>query len=194
VGLCTLAEAKLQLGKTTAADDTELQSYIDALTGPVERYCGVLVSRVVSNEPHYRVCGPDLGLLQARVVSMTSVTEYLGTVARTYTEIASPNLAGTYTYMRDGALLTRIGPGGYPLTWEGQLVLVSYTAGFSSVPTEANLAARMIVQHLWRTQNGGAGLPSLSDEDVVTMPEFGYAIPRKAKELLDGLIQPGGFA
>lgn len=191
-GLCTPAEVKLQLGKTTTTDDVELQSYIDAVTAPVERYCGAILPRAVVNEQHSPFTA-EVALRTARVASMTSVVEYIGVTARTYTEIATPASAGTYTYLRDGVILTRLGPGGHPTPFEGR-VFASYTAGFASVPADANLAARLIVQHLWRTQNGGAGLPSLSDEAVVEMPGFSYSIPNRAKELLDGLLQVGGFA
>lgn len=192
-GLCTLAEVKLQLNKTTTADDTELQSYIDAATAAVEDYCGVSVQTTVTNEIHRSPYSAQVFLRNERITSVTSLTEYLGTTARTYTGISTPASAALYTYTREGTVLTRIGSSGYPQVWEGD-VYVTYVAGFDTIPPALNLAARIIVQHLWRTQNGGAGLPSLADEDTSTEPGQESAMPNRARELLDNYRRVSGVA
>lgn len=182
-GICTLAEVKLQLGKTASTDDTELQSYIDAVTAPIEHLCGPVISTSVTE--WYQPETQWLFLRQLPLVSITSVTEYQGATAQTYTEAASPAVAGTYTYLLEAGQgkLTRITTGGGEARWSGRVKVV-YVVGFSTIPADINLAARIIVQHLWRTQNGGAGLPSISDEPVEEVEGFGYAIPARARELL----------
>jgi hypothetical protein len=192
-GLCTLAEVKLQLNKLSADDDDELQSYIDAVTAPVEDYCGAVLQQTVTNEQHNSVAGSSLLVLRnERVASVTSVTEYVGTTGYTLTQITTPAQAAAYTYILDGTVLHRMGGGGASV-FTGP-VYVTYVAGFTSVPAAINLAARIIVQHLWRTQNGGADLPALSDEETIGLPGFSFAIPTRAKELLDRYRRTGGFA
>ena len=182
-GICTVAEAKLQLGKTASADDTELQSYIDSVTAPIEHLVGPVMS---ATETEWHL--PETQWLFVRrlpMVSITTVTAYEGTTARTYTAAADPSAAGSYTYLLEAGQgkLTRLTTGGGESCWDGRVKVV-YTVGYSTIPTDLNLAARIIVAHLWRTQNGGAGLPSLSDEPEVEVEGFGYAIPNRARELL----------
>lgn len=178
MGLCTLAEVKLQLGKTATTDDTELQTYIDAVTAPIEAFCGTVAQATVTNEKH-----PDGGcklfLRSERLAAITTVTEFQGTTAQLYTEIPTPATAGAYTYVRDGTVLTRLGSGGYESPFTGP-VYVTYTAGFPTVPTAINLAARHIVQRWWETQRGNA----LSRSEDVPLSEFVYFAGRLIPEML----------
>jgi hypothetical protein len=164
MSLCTLAEAKTQLRKTSSADDALIQTYIDAVTKPLEDYCGPVVPRQVTEWPE--VYGAVIMLEQPPLISVTTLTEYRGNVAYLYAEAADPTAAGLYTFMVDPSLqgkVTRVFNGGRTLPFTGPVKVV-YQAGLASVPTNINLAARILVQTLWRTQNGGAGLPALTDE------------------------------
>jgi len=167
-GLCTLAEVKSQLNKTSTADDVELQSYIDAVTAPIEGFCGAILPVTVT-DPITNPNGSVYVVRAARLASVTSVTEYQGTTAVAYTEAADPTAAGSYTYMVDPSLngiIARLGASGAEQRFGGPLKVV-YIAGFAVIPANINLAARILVQALWETQNGGAGLPSLADEMAV---------------------------
>jgi hypothetical protein len=58
------------------------------------------------------------------------------------------------------------------------------------------IAARIILRHLWSLYRGGAGANSQGyAADDVTML-YGYAIPNRALEILDGpgTRDPGGIA
>lgn len=185
MGLCTLPEVKAQLNKTSTADDTELQQYIDSVTASVQSYCGT-VEAVTRTETH-QPCGPVIQLRGERVASITSVTEYVGTVAAVYTAAASPAAGGTSTYLLDPDIpgrLVRIGSAGYDTPFTGRVTVV-YQAGFATVPAALNLAARLIVQTMWRTQNGGAALPQLSDEPNVNIEGFDVPVPARAVMLMD---------
>lgn len=181
-GLCTLAEVKAQLNKTTSADDTELQAYIDAATDIVEDYCGAMLP--AATVAWFDAGSSQLVLPDERVVAVGAVTEYSGLSSHTYTAITSPTSAGAYTYMLDpilGRTLTRLGTGGQPTPFTGT-VRVDYTRGISPIPAAVNLAARIIVQHLWQTQRGLAlGRP---DDDAADTSGAGYAMPNRARELL----------
>jgi hypothetical protein len=164
MSLCTLAEAKAQLRKASTADDTLIQTYIDAITVPLEKYCGPIVPRSVTEWPEW--AGSVIMLDQPPLISVTSLTEYRGNTSFLYTEATDPTQGSLYTFMVDPTLngkITRVFNGGRTLPFTGPVKVV-YQAGLASVPTNINLAARLLVQSLWRTQNGGAGLPALSDE------------------------------
>lgn len=184
-GLCTVAEVKAQLGKTVTTDDVELQAYIDAATSMIEGYCGAVMPRTIVE--WHDANGPDLLLRSERIVSVTSISSYLGGVAYPYTAAADPSAAGNYTYFVDpnlGGMVTRLGGGGSPAPFQGRLV-VTYVAGFDVIPPALNLAARLIVQTMWRTQNGGAGLPQLSDEPETVLAGIDGPVPARAVMLME---------
>ena len=67
---------------------------------------------------------------------------------------------------------------------------VEYVAGRGTVPATINLAARIMVQHLWRTQYGASrGLSSIGGGDDFSVNEpvagWGYAIPNRVLQLLE---------
>jgi hypothetical protein len=70
-----------------------------------------------------------------------------------------------------------------PLRW-------TYLAGRSDVPANVDLAARLILQHMWETQRGRQGAERRGGSDEVFDPRFGFSIPRRAQELL-GAQAPG---
>jgi hypothetical protein len=185
VALLTLAEAKAQLNITTSTHDVELQAYIDSTTAVIEQYVGPVENRAVT-EVHdvspRRVA--TLVLRQAPAVSLTSVVAVL--TGGTSYAVADLDLDGATGVVRrkDGGWLA--GP-----------LRITYTAGRGSVPATINLAARILIQHLWRTQQG-PGRPGLGggDDYAVTEPVagYGYAIPNRALELLEAYRLPPGVA
>jgi hypothetical protein len=74
---------------------------------------------------------------------------------------------------------------------------VTYQAGRESVPATINLAARLLLQHLWQTQRGPTrGLAGGGDDFSVTepIPGFGYAVPNRVLQLLEPYRLPPGVA
>lgn len=71
-----------------------------------------------------------------------------------------------------------------------------YTAGRGDIPPTINLAARILLQHLWRTQRGAARGGGPADDFSVTepIPGFGYAVPNRVLQLLESFKQPPGIA
>jgi hypothetical protein len=61
---------------------------------------------------------------------------------------------------------------------------VTYQAGLAIVPEDYRLAGLIIIQHLWETQRGTMGV-QLGGDSETYMPGRGFAIPRRAMELLD---------
>jgi hypothetical protein len=73
---------------------------------------------------------------------------------------------------------------------------VTYVAGRRIVPAAITAAAKIILQHLWRTQQGpGRPQRGVDDFDVTEpIPGLGYAIPNRAVQLLEPYKQPPGVA
>ncbi|MFF1686077.1 head-tail connector protein [Streptomyces sp. NPDC058254] len=183
MALLDLADAKAQLNITTTSSDDELQAYIVSLTAVIEGIVGPVEERTVTETVTGR--GPLLCLQQPPVISITSITPVLdgGTgvdVARVHVDPVSGVLQ-----RRDGRRFA-----GGPWT-------VVYQAGRPDVPPTINLAARMLVQHLWRTQTATRG-PMLAggDDYSVTepVPGFGYAVPNRVLQLLQPFKTPPAVA
>ncbi|MFD0885754.1 hypothetical protein ACFQ08_14480, partial [Streptosporangium algeriense] len=67
--------------------------------------------------------------------------------------------------------------------WIAGPVLVVYAAGRTEIPANVLLAALIIIGHLWETQRGTVA-PRLGTDDEVWDPRAGFAVPRRALELL----------
>lgn len=185
MALLTLDEAKAQLDIDSTAHDVELQAYIDGLTAVIERHVGPVENRTVTETINGH--GTTLCLTRIPVVSLTSLTPVLtGGQAITVPEVAVDQTTGVIRRLNGAAFC------GGPWT-------AAYTAGRGSVPPTINLAARMLLQHLWRTQYGASrGLGSIggADDFSVTepIPGFGYAVPNRVLQLLEPYKLPPGVA
>lgn len=179
MALLTLDEAKQQLNISGSSQDVELQAYIDGMTAPIEQLVGPVEDRTVTETVNG---GAVLCLLKTPVVALESLTPLLlGGSAVDTADVVVDGASGVVR-RRDGGRFTG-GP------W-----LAVYTAGRGEVPPTVNLAARMLLQHLWRTQNGARG-PVLGGDDMAAqVPGFGYAIPNRVLELLAPYRLPPGVA
>ncbi|MFB7421587.1 head-tail connector protein [Streptomyces sp. NPDC056210] len=175
MALLTLAEAKAQLDIETTTHDVELQAYIDGITAAIEAHVGPVESRAVE-ETHDLDSGGARALVlqQTPVTSLTSITPVL-TGGPSYS-------AATLTVDRVTGVVRRLDGG-----WLRGPLLVTYEAGRGTVPAAVNLAARIMLQHMWRTQYGAArGNVGGSEDYDVNEPVsgWGYAIPNRVLELL----------
>ncbi|GGZ28449.1 hypothetical protein GCM10010387_22390 [Streptomyces inusitatus] len=181
MALLTLAEAKAQLNIETSADDAELLAYIDALTSVIEQHVGPVETRQVTETIQGR--SPRICLTHIPAVALVSVTPAI--------PAGSPlDLGGLLLDAPTGIVHHRTG------TFAGTLWIAVYTAGRSAIPPTINLAARLLLQHLWRTQNGSARGGGGADDYAVTepIPGFGYAVPNRVLELLEPFKLPPGVA
>lgn len=176
MALLTLAEAKAQLNITSSGNDVELEAYINGVTTAIEAHVGPVEARGVVEQHETPSAGARVLVLhQTPVLSLTSVMPVL-TEGTAY-EVASLVLDPATGAVRrlDGGRLQ--GP-----------LSVSYQAGRSEVPPTINLAARLMLQHLWRTQRGSARGPVIAGGDDYDVNEpivgWGYAIPNRVLELL----------
>jgi hypothetical protein len=183
VALLSLEDAKAQLDITTTTHDVELRAYIEGLTTAIEAHVGPVENRTVTEVVNAQ--GPILLLQQTPAVSLTSFTPVLD--AGTALSVGDLHLDGP-----KGIVRRKDGGSFYGGPWSAL-----YIAGRGEVPPTLNLAARILLQHLWRTQYGasraGAGIGG-GDDFSVTEPVvgWGYAIPNRVLQLLEPYkIGPG---
>lgn len=182
--ILSLADAKAHLNKTSTTDDDEIRAMVESVTSGIEYLAGVCVRRTVVEKHDVPAHGVHtLALRRTPVLSVTSLVAVLSG-GTTYT-VADLDVDGpTGIVMRkDGGRL--YGP-----------LRATYVAGRTVVPANLTAAARIILQHLWRTQQG-PGRPQLGVEDYAVtepVPGFGYAIPNRALQLLEPHRLPPGVA
>ena len=185
MAILTLAEAKAQLDIDTTAQDTELQAYVDSVTAVIERYVGPVENRTVTETVDGR--GQLLAVTQVPAVSLTSLTPILtGGLALAVGDLHLDGAAGVIRRLDGGNFY------GGPWT-------AVYVAGRGTGPTPPtiNLAGRILIQHLWRTQYGAArGTSGGGDDYAVTEPVagWGYAVPNRVLQLLEAYKVPPGVA
>jgi hypothetical protein len=181
--LLTLQDAKAQMGITTTTQDALLQTYVDAATRKVEEYVGPVDPREVTERIPAPRSGTELIVLQTTpILSLTSLDQIL-TAGHAYAvEDLDLDPATGIVQRLDGGRL------------HGPLRAV-YQAGRTDIPADYQLAAQLLVQHLWRTRLG-PGRPGQggADDFDVTQPTggYGYAIPNRVLELLGPKPPQGG--
>ncbi|MFF4746792.1 hypothetical protein [Streptomyces sp. NPDC001268] len=185
-GLLSLADAKkhLNIPASSTTDDEELRGWIEATARVVEFFVGPVTRRTVV-ETHRVGSVHAVALREAPVLEVVSLSPVL-TGGTTYAA-ADFDVDGSSGIVQrlDGSRFT--GP-----------LRITYTVGRAVVPANISHAARIILQHLWRTQRGSARGPALagSDDYSVTeqIPGLGYAVPNRALELLQPDRLPPGVA
>lgn len=174
MAIVTLAEAKahLNIAPDQTGDDIELQVYVDAATAAIEKELG----RVVDRRTIVDQCDFAAGVRQFLVRSVPVIS---------LTSIVS--LDGTLSWSVGPSVMRVDGPSGLVTVLSGPpvsgSVLVAYEAGETAAPANERLAAKIIIQHLWETQRGVMGIQLGGDNEPFT-PGRGFAIPRRAQELL----------
>lgn len=173
MAILTLENAKAQLNITGANHDVELATFIAAASRIVEYYTGPIDAREVVEVAH--PSGTTMMLSSPPVLSITSaVPIYPGGLIY---DPADLDIDPTTGIVRHRLLWNLVGP-----------LRVTYEAGRAAIPANADLAARIIVQHLWSTRRGGSRRPGMGQSDDIVEQQIvtvmGFAIPRRAVELL----------
>lgn len=201
MALVTLNETKLHLNipESETQYDTELATFIAAATPIIEHLVGPVDIRTVTDE-NYDVRGKKAIILRTTpVVTITTVTEYIGTQAYVLTAqppgTASPTLYGYQLRNAQSGLLARRG-NAFNMPFLGAEVVVTYTAGRASVPADVKLAALDDIRALWsqtqvasRPQFGGGGVV-MGPDRWGSMQEL-HMFPRLALLIQSQKFMPG---
>lgn len=172
----SLEDAKAQLKITGTSLDAELLDYIAGVNETVEFYIGPVDDRTVTER--WDGGRPLLAVRHRPVVALTSVTSVGdGEAAVGVDEVDVDHTLGVLR-LRSGGL------------WPAGPLLVTYVAGRGGqAPPAANIAARMIMQHLWETQRGGdTRRPDLAgglEPAPAVSGGFTFSVPRRAIQLLE---------
>ncbi|MDH6111920.1 hypothetical protein P3T36_006897 [Kitasatospora sp. MAP12-15] len=191
--ILSLADAKdtVNIAQSDTTFDARIRGYNAAVTAIVEKLAGAVVVRQVT-ERHLESGASEILMLRRTPVFQPATQPY---------PIVSITPVLTYGLVYDLSLLT-VDPvrgtlrhtAGLPF-WNGPYD-VTYTCGRPIVPDNVLTACRIILRHLWSLERGGAGANSqgYAADDAVML--YGYAIPNRALELLDGpgTRDPGGIA
>jgi len=179
---------QLNIPQATTTSDTEIASYIATIEASLRAMTGgPMVNRTITSERcEFAGWYQMLQVRQRPLVAVTSITSVMSGTVIDITAGLDINPAARTIRRKDGS----------PFSSDSTVVLVTYVAGWgTAVPPSINLAARIILQHLWDTQHGPAARPSMgSGMELVTPPGFGFAVPNYAAELLNGHQNGMAFA
>lgn len=168
--ILSLEEARAQLNTTGTQQDSELSEYLQVTTDIVENIIGPVANLPSVEEVHDG--GYAILLNRTPVVSIESIT----------------NLAdASITYGSTQYVLSRHSGVVRPLSRFAGPVKVTYTAGRANQTPEAAItAAKVIIQHLFRSQQlRPTGPPSPGGNDnTATVPMLGFAVPNAAVQML----------
>lgn len=174
--IVSLAAAKsaANISTTNTDPDDELQIHLASATRIVEWFVGPVIVRShtqrVSDRRPVLSRLPMLGPGLSPVLSLTSLTPlYTTGIAWSVSDVVVDPGTGALRHASGVRL------------WGGPWTAV-YTAGQQVVAPNWQLAALIIIQHLWETQRGASALPLVEGETVV--PGLGFAIPNRAADLL----------
>lgn len=182
------AKAMLNIPQATTTSDAELQAFIATIESSLESFTGgPLITRTVSNER--AVLTANFTILQIRQRPLVSVTSIVSASSGLPLDIS----AGLDLDTNAGIIRRQLGWPFYgPYFQWLPAMLVTYTAGWgTAVPPAFNVAARIILAHLWQTQRGATTGSLMGGEETVLVPGFGFAIPNRAAELLTNGSQNG---
>jgi hypothetical protein len=162
----------------TPAQAAELQAYIATIETSLEGMTGgPLMNRVVTERGELDGTCTVLQVQQRPLVSVTSITPVATGIAA--------DLSAGLDLDKSAGIIRAIG-GTLAGQWNSAVTTV-YVAGWgTAIPAAFNIAGRIILAHLWETQHGPSARPSMGGQDTVLLPGWGFAIPRRAAELLNG--------
>lgn len=176
----SLADLKTQLGisATDTSRDGELALYAATAVQVIEDLIGgPFLNRTVVETVYPSDAGRALVLSTQGLISVQGITDMQSGAALS---VAALTVDPVARVIRQKSWI--------PFYWTGPF-LVTCTAGQgTAVPPVVNLAARIIGQHLWVTRSGPATRPGLGGEDIV-ITSAGYAVPRRAAQLLAGYLE-----
>jgi len=186
--LITLQEAKDFLNITTTTDDAELGLFTDAASQ-------MWLARGLPGAGTARVEWYDGGqtrivLRYTPIVSVTTVSETIGSVTYPLTEQPVDSQSGAFAFTVDpftGVMTRRVAGTAVAFAAGVANVKVSYSSGFATVPEDIKLAIKLLTRHMWETQRGGAKRPGTGGGDDFSTT---YVWPNRVQEIAEAYSGP----
>lgn len=156
----TLAEVKdmMNMAPTDTAHDVKIQTFIDSATPVIEYIVGPVLQQTFT-ENHRTYGQSKIVLRNSPVISITTLTEFIGLTAYTLSEQEPGATTNNYGYALDitgNGVITRMSSVGTEMGFIGNVVTVTYLAGLLTVPADIRLAAIEDVRAMFQqTQLGG---------------------------------------
>jgi hypothetical protein len=175
------AKDALNIAQSNTAYDVE----IAVMVASVERMLaqitgGPLFTATISERVKVGHGYRSLVLRQRPVVAVTSITDIASGTALISSDLDVDTNAGVIRRKLE-----------LPFWSRGPYYQVVYTAGWgTSLPAAFNLAARIVLQHLWEVQQGPGQRPTMGGGDFSNVQQsyhnvgVGYAVPNRVLELM----------
>lgn len=172
------AKDTLNIAQTNTSYDTEIAAFVATIEATLERITGgplitTSVTERVKVGHNYR----SLVLRKRPVIGVTSITDIASGTVMSLADLEVDTNAGIIRRKLE-----------LPFWSRGPYYTVVYTAGWgTALPAAFNLAARVILQHLWEIQQGPGTRPSMGGPDMThTYRDIGerFAVPNRALEIM----------
>jgi hypothetical protein len=175
------AKDALNIAQSNTAYDIEIAVMVASIESTLERITGgplftTSITERVKVGHGYR----SLVLRQRPVVAVTSITDIASSTALLSTDLDVDTNAGIIRRKLE-----------LPFWSRGPYYTVVYTAGWGTVlPAAFNLAARILLAHLWEVQQGPSSRPAMGAGgfDAATQAYhnvgLGFAVPNRVVEIL----------
>jgi len=176
------AKDALNIPASVTTSDSDIAAYIATIETCFERYTGgPIINRTCTERSEMM---SNQTVIPVRQRPLVSVTQILSASGGAIDISAGLDLDVNAGLIRRFLGLPFYGPF---FVWLPQ-VNVTFVAGWgTAVPAAFNIAARIILVHLWATRRGATALPMNAGE-MTTPPGFSFAIPLAAAELLNGSL------
>jgi hypothetical protein len=190
----TLAEFEADLGDV---DDTLAAAYITSVSRLLDKVCGPIVQRTITDEVHDG--GSNMIMLSEwPVASVTSVVEYQGHTAVTLTEeaVTTSPANGFLCEFDNGEVFRRAGKRDWTFYRGRRNILVTYVAGryatTATVDARFKRAALITLRNLWSREQGMGTVTFGPDGQPIVGATF--ALPNAAAAFIREDIRVSGHA
>lgn len=176
VAVLPLQDAKdaLNIQQTNTTKDSTIQAMIDTIEASIEMITGgPLLTRTIVERVEVTDYYTSLVLRKRPVVAVQSIVDVSSGVTLPTVSLDIDTNSGIVRRVLRLPFLS----------W-GPYYTVTYTAGWgTTLPPAFNVAARIILMHLWKTEQGPQYRPYAGEEETM-LPGMSYAIPNRALEIL----------
>lgn len=189
--IVTLDQAKTHLHIIKPDSDAQLTSFISAASQAIVNKIGPVAGSPTLDEWHDGGSTDLLLYAEGPIQSVTTVTESMGSVVYTLTQIILDSGSVTtpfgYTVDLDQGLLVRRAAGvAIPFADGEQNIHVTFVAGYAAIPPDITLKTLFVIQRMWETQRGPSTRPGQG-----TIEPTGITLRNLVDELFSDYIVPG---